>query len=301
MNGTIVTTAMIIILAASSAFAAVGPNIGSGNIIRALFELGGSEHFAALQHLNDAWVLPEDYSLEVKQIDGVAGSLTIEWVQAKNTQPDKAILQLHGGAYTRSLKDNGATYRRSAVQYAKLSGAAVLTVDYRVAPEHPHPAALEDAVAAYNWLLSEGYQADRIIIAGDSAGGGLALATALYLADHDMPMPAAIITMSAWTNLNYGRLVPAYVGDNPADHPYISPIYGNYEGFSHMLMQVGGSEALLNDTIVVADNAKAAGVAVQQTSYAGMFHVFQMLFPQLPEANAAWDEVAAFIAGVFGQ
>lgn len=299
MRRWIVFAAVITMFAASSALAATNLSIGSGNLLRILFEFGGNEHFATLQQLNDAWVLPEGYLLEVEQIDGVAGSLTIEWVQAKDAQTDKVILQLHGGAYTRSLKDNGVTYRRAAVQYAMISGAAVLTVDYRVAPEHPHPAALVDAVTAYNWLLSQGYRADRIIIAGDSAGGGLALATGLYLADHGLPMPAAIITMSAWTNLNYGRLVPAYVGDNRADHPYISPIYGDYIGFPPMLMQVGGSEALLNDTISVANKAKAAGVSVQQTTYDGMFHVFQMLFPQLPEANEAWNEVSDFIAGVF--
>jgi monoterpene epsilon-lactone hydrolase len=99
--------------------------------------------------------------------------------------------------------------------------------------------------------------------------------------------------------LDYGRLVPAYVGQNRADHPYISPVNGEYKGFPPMLMQVGGSEALLNDTLRVADKAKAAGVAVQQTTYEGMFHVFQMLFPTLPEANDAWNEVGAFIAKVF--
>jgi len=155
--------------------------------------------------LNDNWTLPEDYSLEIIEVDGI----TMEWVQVKGTKPDRAILQLHDGAYSRSLEDNGTTYRRAAVQYAKLSGAGVLTVDYRVAPKHPFPAALEDAVLAYKWLLEQGYLPEHIIIAGDSAGGGLTLATALYIRDNDMPMPAALITMSAWTNLNYKRKTPA--------------------------------------------------------------------------------------------
>jgi monoterpene epsilon-lactone hydrolase len=179
MSKWIAIAAVLSMFASSSALAA--DNLALGNLLRNLLEIGGNGHVATLQQLNDAWVLPEDIALDIRQIDGVAGNLTIEWVQAKDAQPDKAILQLHGGAYTRSLKDNGVTYRRAAVQYAKISGAGVLTVDYRVAPEHPYPAALEDAVAAYNWLLSEGYPAERIIIAGDSAGGGLALATALYL------------------------------------------------------------------------------------------------------------------------
>ncbi|NLM53013.1 MAG: alpha/beta hydrolase [Firmicutes bacterium] len=220
-------------------------------------------------------------------------------MQRKGSNPQKVILQLHGGAYTRSLKENGTTYRRAAVQYAKLSGAGVLTVDYRVAPEHPFPAALEDAVFAYQWLLAQGYLPEDIIIAGDSAGGGLALATALYLRDNNKPLPAALITMSAWTDLNYRRWTPAYVGNNRADIPYISPIYGEYEGFPPMLMQVGGDEMLLNDTVKVAQKAKEAGVSVQQTTYPGMFHVFQMLFPELPEANDAWEEVETFIEDIY--
>lgn len=114
-----------------------------------------------------------------------------------------------------------------------------------------------------------------------------------------MPMPAALITMSAWTNLNYRLRKPAYVGENPANHPYISPVYGEYEDFPPILMQVGGDEALLKDTLKVAHKAKEKGVTVQQTTYEGMFHVFQMLFPELSNANKAWDEVEEFIHNIF--
>lgn len=270
-------------------------NLREGSYMDNLLEIGGNSNIELLKQLNDNWILPEDYTLEIKEVNGI----TMEWVQKKGTKPDKAILQLHGGAYTRSLKDNGITYRRAAVQYAKLSGAGVLTVDYRVAPKHPYPAALEDAVQAYKWLLEQGYPPENIIIAGDSAGGGLALATTLYIRDNDMPMPAALITMSAWTNLNYRRRTPAYVGNNSADNPYISPVYGEYSGFPPMLMQVGGDEMLLNDTIKVAQKAKEAGVVVQQTTYPEMFHVFQMLFPELSDANMAWGEVESFIKDIF--
>lgn len=257
--------------------------------------IGGNSNIKLLRKLNDNWTLPEEYILETIEVDGI----TMEWVKKKGTNPDKAILQLHGGAYSRSLEDNGITYRRSAVQYARLSGAGVLTVDYRVAPEHPYPAAQEDAVMAYEWLLEQGYVPEHIIIVGDSADGGLALATVLYLRDNNMPMPAALITMSAWTNLNYKYRTPAYVGNNSSDNPYISPIYGEYNDFPPMLMQVGGDEMLLNDTIKVAEKAKEAGVLVQQTTYPGMFHVFQMLFPELSEANEAWKEVEGFIKGIY--
>lgn len=258
---------------------------------------GGNSNIELLRKLNDNWTLPEDYSLEIKEVDGIK----MEWVQKKGTRPDKAILQLHGGAYIRSLEDNGITYRRAAVQYANLSGAGVLTVDYRVASEAPYPAALEDAVVAYKWLLDQGYLPENIIIAGDSAGGGLALATVLYVRDNNIPMPAAIITMSAWTNLNYRRWTPKYVSNNRADNPYISPIYGDFSGFPPMLMQVGGDVKLLNDTIEVAQKAREAGVSVRQTTYPGMFHVFQMLFPELSDANAAWNEVETFIKDIYAE
>jgi monoterpene epsilon-lactone hydrolase len=269
----------------------------SRDFIRNRLTIGGNRNIELLNELNNNWALPDDFALEIKEVGGI----TMEWVRKKDIKPDKAILQLHGGAYTRSLKDNGATYRRAAVQYARLSGAGVLTVDYRVAPEHPYPAALDDAVSAYKWLLEEGYPPEHIIIAGDSAGGGLALATALYIRDNDLPVPAALITMSAWTNLDYKRWKPAYVGNNRADDPYISPAYGDYTGFPPMLMQVGGDELLLNDTIKVAQKAEEAGAPVQQTTYPGMFHVFQMLFPELPDANTAWKEVEAFIKGIYAE
>lgn len=285
---------VLVVAAIAGGFWHLLKNIKNKNFARNLV-IGGNDNIELLNQLDRNWILPADCSLESKDVDGI----TMEWVQRKGSNPQKVILQLHGGAYTRSLKENGTTYRRAAVQYAKLSGAGVLTVDYRVAPEHPFPAALEDAVFAYQWLLAQGYLPEDIIIAGDSAGGGLALATALYLRDNNKPLPAALITMSAWTDLNYRRWTPAYVGNNRADIPYISPIYGEYEGFPPMLMQVGGDEMLLNDTVKVAQKAKEAGVSVQQTTYPGMFHVFQMLFPELPEANDAWEEVETFIEDIY--
>lgn len=259
------------------------------------FDFEDNKNIEMLNELNKNFKMPEDYTLEIFEVDGIA----MEWVVKKDANPDKAILQLHGGAYTRSLKDNGMTYRRAAVQYARISGAAVLTVDYRVAPKDPYPAALEDALLAYNWLLDNGFVSENIIIVGDSAGGGLALAIVLFLRDNNMPMPAGLITMSAWTNLNYKRRKPAYVGNERADNPYISPVYGEYHDFPPMLMQAGGDEIILNDTLKVAAKAKDAGVLVTQTTYPGMFHVFQMLFPELEDANKAWEEVEEFITNIF--
>ncbi|MDV4151344.1 alpha/beta hydrolase fold domain-containing protein [Clostridium sp. AL.422] len=260
-----------------------------------LESLKDNENTKILDELNDEWVFPKGFKLENIELNG----LNMNWVYAENSTTDKVILQLHGGAYRKSLADYPTMYQRTAVKYAEISGAKVLTIDYRVAPSNPFPAALDDAVAAYQWLLDSGYIAENIIIAGDSAGGGLTLATALYLRDNNIDMPVALITMSAWANLDYRKADVAYVGDNDPKNPYISPIYGDYAGMPQMLMQVGGDEVILKDTVTVTQKALKDGVDVIQTSYDGMFHDFQMLFPVNEQANKAWDEVEDYIKDIY--
>ena len=224
------------------------------------------------------------------------------------------VLQLHGGGYYGRMHN---TYRDMAGLYNEISkGYDVLSVDYRVAPEHPYPAALEDALAAYQWIMERGYPLEKLIVAGDSAGGGLALALCLYLRDHDIPLPAGIITMSAWTDLTksgesyqenfdidpiFGGTMDSlvyqegYYKDSNPEIPYISPVNGDYHGFPPMLMQVGEYEMLLSDTKTVARHAMDAGVTVKEHIYPGMFHVFQMGLLLYPEAKEAWIEVGRFI------
>ena len=213
-------------------------------------------------------------------------------------------------------------YRRFAVKYSELGfGADVLTPDYRVAPEHPFPAALEDTVYAYKWLLNEKkYDPEQIVVAGDSAGGGLALALCLYAKDHALPLPAGIITMSPWTDVtlsgasyeeNY-MIDPlfgnskenmlyqcSYIGNADKKDPYLSPLFGNFEGFPPMLMQVGAYEVLLDDTRAAAKKARAEGVKVRCSVYDGMFHVFQMGLDLIPESREAWEEVGEYLRIVY--
>lgn len=226
------------------------------------------------------------------------------------------ILQLHGGGYNFDMNNS---YRDMAAQYIEVSGGMdVLTIDYRVAPAHTYPAALEDAIESYQWILEQGYESNNIVVVGDSAGGGLGLALCLYLRDHNMPMPGSIITMSAWTDLtctgeSYEKnfdVDPVFGGtrdslvfhneyyrnDSP-ENPYISPVFGEYNGFPSMLMQVGECEMLLSDTVTVAEKAKAAGVEVMVHIYPGMFHIFQKGMNMYPESKAAWEEVEKFIRG----
>lgn len=227
----------------------------------------------------------------------------------------EVVLQFHGGGYIGKIRN---AYRDFAVLYAKMPGErAVLSVDYRVAPEDPYPAALEDAYAAYQWLLEMGCKGSQIILAGDSAGGGLALALCLYLKDRGEPLPKQLVLMSPWTDLAatgdsyetnfekdplFGNTTDsmiysnAYYGENDPKTPYISPLYGDYEGLPPMLFQVGGAEMLLSDSARAARKAKEAGCEVKLTIYDGMFHVFQLGMKKMKESREAWREVEEFLS-----
>ncbi len=235
------------------------------------------------------------------------------------TENREVVLQLHGGGYIGKMKN---AYRDFAVLYAKMPGErAVLSVDYRVAPEDPYPAALEDAYAAYQWLLEMGCEGKQIIVAGDSAGGGLALALCLYLKDKGEPLPKKLVLMSPWTDLAatgdsyetnfendplFGNTTDsmiysnAYYGENNPKMPYISPLYGDYEGLPPMLFQVGGAEMLLSDSARAAKKAKAAGCEVKLTIYDGMFHVFQLGMKKMKESREAWEEIEEFVSDSIG-
>ncbi|MCR5337572.1 MAG: alpha/beta hydrolase fold domain-containing protein [Lachnospiraceae bacterium] len=230
------------------------------------------------------------------------------------------ILQLHGGGYYGKLHN---TYRAAAVYFHDISGGFdVLSPDYRVAPANPYPAALQDALGSYRWLMEQGYKPEHIIISGDSAGGGLTLALCMYLRDHRIAMPAGLITMSAWTDLtksgdsyqdNYDSdpifggskhtLVykKGYYASHDPAKPYISPIFGVYNNFPPMLMQVGELEMLLDDTRSVAAKARTAGVRIREHVYPGMFHVFQLGLNTFPESEKAWEEIRHFLHIVTGE
>ena len=235
-------------------------------------------------------------------------------VSRNDPNREKIILQLHGGGYVGGMRN---AYRMFAGLYNEVShGMSVLTPDYRVAPENPYPAALEDAFAAYRYLLGEGWFADQIIVAGDSAGGGLAMALCHYLKDKGMQLPCGIIAMSPWTDLtasgesydtNYERdplfgktrdsLIynREYIGDNDPLNAYISPLYGDFRSFPPMLIQAGSYEMLLSDSESVAAKAREQGVKVRLSVYEGMFHIFQMAAKMLPESKRAWIEIGKFI------
>lgn len=239
---------------------------------------------------------------------------SMEYLEAEHNLHHLGILQLHGGGYVGMLIN---AHRSTGVLYSQVGkGASVLTIDYRVAPENPYPAALEDALYAYEWLLKNGFHEEEIILGGDSAGGGLAMALCLYLRDHGRKLPKGIVAMSPWTDLtasgasyeeNY-ELDPlfgktrdslifdsAYIGNNDPKNPYISPVFGDFTGFPPMLIQVGSIEMLLSDSRTVAKKAREKGVQVKLSEYEGMFHVFQRAMLLMPESRKAWLEVEKFI------
>lgn len=256
------------------------------------------------------WNYPAGYTMT--QIE--REEFSMEWLVPDEVNPSKVILQLHGGGYVGGMRN---AYRHFAVAYSELgSGMCVLTIDYRVAPENPYPAALEDAVSAYEWLIELGYLGEQIVVAGDSAGGGLAMSLCMYLKDHNMPMPCGLIAMSPWTDLTscgesyetnyendplFGKTRDSliynrdYVGLEDAKNPYISPIFGDFTGFPPMLIQVGSYEMLLSDSMMAASKAKSQGVKIRLSIYEGMFHVFQMAMYLIPESLRAWKEVKRFL------
>lgn len=267
--------------------------------------------------IEPAWKCPDCFHWHLINME----KFSMEFLELKeNPNRSKVVLQLHGGGYIGTMHNGHRTFAGLYSEVGK--GISVLSVDYRVAPENPYPAALEDAVTAYFWLISRGYLAEQIILAGDSAGGGLSLALCMYLRDHDYEMPCGIVTMSPWADLTcsgesyttnferdplFGNSRDSliynrdYVGKSNAKEPYVSPMFGDFSEFPPMLMQVGSYEMLLSDSIEVARKAKASGVKVRLSVYEGMFHVFQMAMLVMPESKRAWMEIGKFISILQGE
>lgn len=249
--------------------------------------------------------------VEKCDIEGLPG----EWLWPKgadhNTGYTGTLLYLHGGGYILGSPDTHRPMVASLVRHAK---ARALLIDYRLAPEHPFPAGLEDAVKAYKWLLAQGVAPEAITVAGDSAGGGLTLALLLSLRDACIPLPAGAallspwtdLAMSGWTHITHrkrdpmisldGALLAArhYLGStNPTD-PLASPLYGRFDGLPPLFIHVGGNEILLDDSLRLADRARAADVTVEIKVWNGLPHVFQAA-SFLPEARQSLKEIAAFL------
>ncbi|MBI4920311.1 MAG: alpha/beta hydrolase [Devosia nanyangense] len=246
-----------------------------------------------------------------------AGGVKSEWMEMPHVGKNRAFLLLHGGGY-----DAGSprTHRKLAALLSRAAYAPVLTPDYRLAPEHPFPAAVKDALKAYGYLLSEGFTEDNIIVGGDSAGGGLALSMLLALREAGAKMPKAAVLLSPWTDLtassgSYEKLRKRdpiitreglreaglwYAGKRDPADPMASPLFADPSGLPPLLIHAGADETMLDDSRIFAERARAAGVAVTFKIYDGMWHVHHHAAPEVPEAVVALNDVAAFIRSQFG-
>jgi acetyl esterase/lipase len=245
-----------------------------------------------------------------------AGGVPAIWVIPATAQlhggNDRVLQYLHGGGY---VLGSAETHRRLTGHLATAIGCRVLNVDYRLAPEQPHPGPVEDSVKAYRWLLDQGLRPEHLAIAGDSAGGGLTLATVLKLRADGLPQPAAAVPISPWTDMEAtGESIQSVAnrdvvlhadrlkvltdlflaGGNPRD-PLAAPVYGDYTGICPLYIQVGGDEILLDDARRVEARARADGVDVQLHVFPEMQHVFQMHAGNMPEADDAIARIGAYL------
>jgi epsilon-lactone hydrolase len=235
-----------------------------------------------------------------------------EWIEPAVPMQQRCILYFHGGAY---IAMSAKSYRAITSRLAVWSDTRLFALDYRLAPEYPFPAALDDALAAYRALIVAGTPAGRIVVAGDSAGGGLALALLVALRDAGDALPAAAVLLSPWTDLAatgqslidnsdsdallFGSWIAPvarhYLGDTPATHPLASPVYADLTGLPPLLVQVSGTEVLLDDSRRVVENARRVGVQATLRVWPGLPHVWQVFATLLPEARVALREAAAFV------
>lgn len=252
--------------------------------------------------------IADDVTVEEITIEHV----NADWVSVPQSRADRVILYLHGGGYV--IGSNRA-YREYGGRLARAAEARVCVLNYRLAPEHPFPAAVDDAVMAYQWLLNEGVQPNQIVIAGDSAGGGLALATLFSLRDAAMALPAGAALLSPWVDLEGtgASSAPGAVDDplvsqealqnmsaayaaRDLRNPLTSPLHGDFARLPPLLIQVGTREILLDDAVRTAEKARAAGVEVSYFAGEDLIHVWPVLIAGAPESVAAVAQIGAFVA-----
>ena len=260
------------------------------------------------EQMTAAFPVPEG----VKSTPVDAGGIPAEWITARGSGDEQTIYWLHGGGYCIGSIN---THRGLLARISAASRARAFAIDYRLAPEDPFPAAVEDAVSGYLWLLSTGVDPAQMIIGGDSAGGGLAAATLVALKEDGKPLPAAAVCISPWTDLaltgeslrskaeadpmitNDGvtRVRDAYVGDANPSAPLVSPIYADLSRLPPMLIQVGENEVLLNDSTRLAERAEAGGVDVTLEVWPEMIHVWHFFAAMLPEGQQAIDRIGEWV------
>jgi monoterpene epsilon-lactone hydrolase len=257
-----------------------------------------------------------DLTAEPREVDYVeteAGGVPAMWAAPKRSAADRVLLCMHGGGY---IGGSIYSHRKMFAQLAKAAGTRALIFDYRLAPQHTHPAQVDDAVAVYRWLLEQGIGPGHIAFTGDSAGGGLCISTQLRARQQGLPGPAAAMPLSPWVDMTVAG--PSYqtnrdrdpfffaesvrqfagiflgAGGDPRD-PLASPLFADLSGLAPVYIQVGGDETLLDDARQLAGQARQAGVEVRLDVFPGMLHSFQMAAGRAPEADDALARMAGWV------
>ncbi len=262
-----------------------------------------------LEQITACIPFPKYIELEKFLINEISSS----WIKILNCNQKNVILYLHGGGYVAGSIE---TNKDLVARIARISNCRILFIEYRLAPENPFPAALEDAISAYEWLIStENISPENIILFGESAGGGLTLATLIKLKDLSLQLPAAAILLSPWVDLDftgdsiktkakidpfitldtmlfYARL---YIGNNNPRNPYMSPLYADLKGLPPLLIHVGSAELLLDDARRLAEKAKNSGVEVELEIWDELTHVFHAFAGWIPEGQKAINKIGVFI------
>ena len=254
-------------------------------------------------------VVSKGVSAESAQLAGI----DVDWLRPKGARPDKILLYLHGGAY---ILGSRRTHRQLVSHMAREAGVTAIMPEYRLAPEHPFPAGIDDAVAVYRALLEAGYLPQDIVISGDSAGGGLTMATLLALRHAGDPLPAAAVLLSPFLDVTGSGESATTRADidpwfNPGDlpvvaryycpdetewrNPLVSPVFANVAGLPPMLIQVGDHEILLSDSTRLANKLAKAGVDVELEVWPDMWHVFQFFVGKMPESRQAIVKIGEYI------
>jgi acetyl esterase/lipase len=259
-------------------------------------------------------VLPREARFVRADVDGIPA----EWMEMPRVWQDRVVLLLHGGGYNAG---SPRTHRRLAADLSRAAHTRVLVPDYRLAPENPYPAGVRDALVSFGWLVRQGFAEDRIIVAGDSAGGGLALSMLLALRAAGGTMPRAAVLLAPWTDLtcsspSYSKLRKYdpiitreglleagrwYAGARDPADPMLSPLFADLQGLPPLLIHAGEDEVMVDDSRRFAERARKAGVDVTSTIWPGMWHVFHGAGREIPEARQAIDAIGAFVRGQFAE
>jgi monoterpene epsilon-lactone hydrolase len=277
--------------------------------LRTPVELPSEEVFRAMRDAERSTPLPavDGFELSVAEADGVP----LLVVTPEDHVPVGTVVYFHGGGY---LWMTPQTHLPVLVAISRATGARCVGVHYRRAPEHPYPAALDDAVTAYRWLLGQGTVAESVAFAGDSAGGGLLLAALVALREQGVALPAAAVSFSPWTDLAVcgpsadiaddpvvggdalRMMAKAYLGGSDPTSPLASPLYADLTGLPPLQIQVGSRESLLSDARRFADRARESGVDVTYVEHPGVIHMWIVFGPEIPESEAAFSLLASFVA-----